>query len=99
LPISTGACRRACGRDQREAGGEPVGLAVTQRRNLRRDRAGSVGGAAGPALSGGDLTQIATVIAGRSRVASERVTGSGTILDSARFRTLLAAHLGNSPAY
>jgi L-lactate dehydrogenase len=45
------------------------------------------------------MTQIATAIAGRRGVASERVIGSGTILDSARFRTLLAAHLGISPTY
>ena len=45
------------------------------------------------------MTQIVTAIAGRRGVASERVIGSGTILDSARFRTLVAAHLGISPAY
>ncbi len=45
------------------------------------------------------ITQIVTVLAGRHGVAAERVIGSGTILDSARFRTLLAAHLGISPAY
>ncbi len=45
------------------------------------------------------MTQIVTVIAGRGGVASERVIGSGTILDSARFRTQLAAHLGISPTY
>ncbi len=45
------------------------------------------------------MTQIVTAIAGRGGVASERVIGSGTILDSARFRTLLAAHLGISPTY
>ncbi len=45
------------------------------------------------------MTQIVTVLAGRHGVAPERVIGSGTILDSARFRTLLAAHLGISPAY
>ena len=45
------------------------------------------------------MTQIVTAIAGRRGVASERVIGSGTILDSARFRTLLAAHLGISPTY
>jgi L-lactate dehydrogenase len=43
--------------------------------------------------------RIVTAIAGRRGVASERVIGSGTILDSARFRTLLAAHLGISPTY
>ena len=36
------------------------------------------------------MTQIVTAIAGRGGIASERVIGSGTILDSARFRTLLA---------
>jgi L-lactate dehydrogenase len=45
------------------------------------------------------MTQIVTAIAGRSGIVSERVIGSGTILDSARFRTLLAAHLGISPTY
>ena len=45
------------------------------------------------------MTQIVTIIAGREGVASERVIGSGTILDSARFRTLLAIHLGISPTY
>jgi L-lactate dehydrogenase len=45
------------------------------------------------------MTQFVTRIAGRDGVASERVIGSGTILDSARFRTLLAAHLGINPAY
>jgi L-lactate dehydrogenase len=45
------------------------------------------------------MTQIVTAIAGRPGVASERVIGSGTILDSARFRTLLAAHLDISPTY
>jgi L-lactate dehydrogenase len=45
------------------------------------------------------VTQIVTVIAGRYSVPAERVIGSGTMLDSARFRTLLAAHLGISPAY
>src|SRR5208283_1989642 len=45
------------------------------------------------------VTQIVTVLAGRRGIPTERVIGSGTILDSARFRTLLAAHLGISPAY
>ena len=45
------------------------------------------------------ITQIVTVLTARHGVPSERVIGSGTILDSARFRTLLAAHLGISPAY
>ena len=45
------------------------------------------------------MTQIVTAIAGRGGVPSDRVIGSGTILDSARFRTLLAAHLGISPTY
>ena len=44
------------------------------------------------------ITQIVTVLAARYGVPPERVIGSGTILDSARFRTLLAAHLGVSPA-
>jgi L-lactate dehydrogenase len=45
------------------------------------------------------MTQIVAAIAGRGGVPAERVIGSGTILDSARFRTLLAAHLGISPTY
>ena len=45
------------------------------------------------------MTHIVTVLAGRHGVPPQRVVGSGTILDSARFRTLLAAHLGISPAY
>lgn len=45
------------------------------------------------------ITWIVTVLASRHGVARERVIGSGTILDSARFRTLLAAHLEISPAY
>src|SRR5208337_3106346 len=45
------------------------------------------------------MTQIVTVLAGRHGVPPQRVIGSGMILDSARFRTLLAAHLGISPAY
>ena len=45
------------------------------------------------------MTQIVTAIAGRGGIAPERVIGSGTILDSARFRTLLAAHVGISPMY
>src|SRR5277367_3149011 len=43
--------------------------------------------------------EIFAVIANRYGVPPERVIGSGTMLDSARFRTLLAAHLGVSPAY
>ena len=45
------------------------------------------------------MTQIVTVLAGRNGVAPHRVIGSGTILNSARFRTLLAAHIGINPAY
>jgi L-lactate dehydrogenase len=45
------------------------------------------------------MTQIVTMLAGRMGVAPERVIGSGTILDSARFRTQLAVHLGISPTY
>jgi L-lactate dehydrogenase len=41
------------------------------------------------------MTQIATRIAGP---AGARVLGSGTILDTARFRALLGEHLGVSPA-
>lgn len=40
------------------------------------------------------MTQVATEI---SRLPPERVIGSGTILDTARFRALLAGHLGISP--
>lgn len=40
------------------------------------------------------MTQIATRLSG---LAPERVIGSGTILDSARFRSLLGRHLGMSP--
>ena len=39
---------------QSEAGGEPAGSALAQRRNLRRDRAGGLGRGAGPDFSGGD---------------------------------------------
>ena len=45
------------------------------------------------------MTQIVTAVAGRGGIAPERVIGSGTILDSARFRTNLAVHLGVSPTY
>ncbi|MGA7330045.1 MAG: L-lactate dehydrogenase [Rhodomicrobium sp.] len=45
------------------------------------------------------ITQIVTVLAARHGAAPERVVGSGTILDSARFRTLLAGHLGIGPEY
>jgi L-lactate dehydrogenase len=40
------------------------------------------------------MTQIATRLSG---LPPERVIGSGTILDTARFRALLGAHLGASP--
>jgi L-lactate dehydrogenase len=40
------------------------------------------------------MTQIATRISG---LAPERVIGSGTILDTARYRALLGSHLGVSP--
>jgi L-lactate dehydrogenase len=40
------------------------------------------------------MTQLATRI---SRLPPARVIGSGTILDTARFRSLLAAHLGIAP--
>ena len=45
------------------------------------------------------MTEIVAAIAGRGGVPSERVIGSGTILDSARFSTILAVHLGISPTY
>jgi L-lactate dehydrogenase len=41
------------------------------------------------------MTQIATRLSGLD---ASRVIGSGTILDTARFRTRLAAHLGVAPA-
>jgi len=40
------------------------------------------------------MTQVVTQISG---LPSQRVIGSGTILDTARFRTLLAEHLGLAP--
>jgi L-lactate dehydrogenase len=43
------------------------------------------------------MTQIATVLAAKYGVPAGRVIGSGTILDTARFRALLAEHLGVSP--
>ena len=43
------------------------------------------------------MTQITTVLVARHGVPPERVIGSGTILDTARFRTLLGEHLGVSP--
>lgn len=42
------------------------------------------------------LTQISVYIASSFGVPSHRVIGSGTILDSARFKTLLSAYLGVS---
>ena len=45
------------------------------------------------------MTQIVTPIAGRRGVPSDQAIGSGTILNSARFRTQLAVHLGISPTY
>jgi len=42
------------------------------------------------------MTQIATAMAARSGMATNRVIGSGTILDTARFRALLGQHLGVS---
>ena len=43
------------------------------------------------------MTEIVAAIAGRSGVPPQRVIGSGKILNSARFRTQLAVHLGISP--
>ncbi|MFM2043189.1 MAG: hypothetical protein RLY86_1765 [Pseudomonadota bacterium] len=43
------------------------------------------------------MTQISTGIAARHGVGPTRVIGSGTILDTARFRALLGRHLGISP--
>ena len=40
------------------------------------------------------MTQVTTRLSG---LAPERVIGSGTILDTARFRTLLGEHLGIAP--
>jgi L-lactate dehydrogenase len=45
------------------------------------------------------VTDIVTRIAGPHGVRAGRVIGSGTMLDSARFRTLIATHLGISTAY
>ena len=43
------------------------------------------------------MTQITTGLLARHGVPPERVIGSGTILDTARFRALLGEHLGISP--
>ncbi len=43
------------------------------------------------------MTQITTALLARHGVPPERVIGSGTILDTARFRALLGKHLGVSP--
>jgi L-lactate dehydrogenase len=43
------------------------------------------------------MTQVATALAAKHGVTAERVIGSGTILDTARFRALLAEFLGISP--
>jgi L-lactate dehydrogenase len=43
------------------------------------------------------MTQVTTVLAAKHGVPAERVIGSGTILDTARFRALLAEYLGVSP--
>jgi L-lactate dehydrogenase len=43
------------------------------------------------------MTQITTSLVARHGVPPERVIGSGTILDTARFRALLGEHLGISP--
>jgi L-lactate dehydrogenase len=43
------------------------------------------------------MTWISTRIAGNCGVPAARVIGSGTILDTARFRALLAQHLGVAP--
>ena len=51
LPARAWSCLR---RGPTRGRGEPSGSAVAQRRDLRRDRAGSVGGGAGADLSGGD---------------------------------------------
>ena len=45
------------------------------------------------------MTQIVTVLAGRHGVAPERVIGSGTILDSARFCTALASCQADLPTH
>lgn len=42
------------------------------------------------------MTHLATQVAVNQGIAPNRVIGSGTILDTARFRALLAAHLGVS---
>ncbi|PKU23037.1 L-lactate dehydrogenase [Telmatospirillum siberiense] len=43
------------------------------------------------------MTQITSILAVRHGVPAERVIGSGTTLDTARFRALLAEHIGVSP--
>lgn len=43
------------------------------------------------------MTQVAVRVAGEAGVPPERVIGSGTILDTARFRALLGERLGVSP--
>jgi L-lactate dehydrogenase len=43
------------------------------------------------------MTHLATVFAGSQGVTSSRVIGSGTMLDSARFRTLLGSRFGVDP--
>jgi L-lactate dehydrogenase len=87
-----------------EAGGEPAEPAVTQCRNLCRDRAGSIGGRAGSDLSGGDQSgwrddpncRCARRPGWGCVRTGDRVR---TILDSARFRTQFAVHLWISPTY
>jgi L-lactate dehydrogenase len=43
------------------------------------------------------MTQVATRIAARRGVPAGRIVGSGTVLDTARFRALLARHIGVAP--
>ena len=45
------------------------------------------------------MTHITAVIAGRLGIPSSRIIGSGTTLDTARFRTLVAQHVQASPAH
>ena len=98
------ACYRACRWSQPEAGRKPIGLAVANAEIFAKIVPAVLAAVADPiflvATNPLDvMTQIVTVLAGRHGVAPERVIGSGTILDSARFCTALAAHLGVNPAY
>ena len=45
------------------------------------------------------MTHLAATYAAEQGVTSGRVFGSGTTLDTARFRSLLGQHLGVDPGY